>query len=361
MQQLTRWHGRNSYIRCPICLNPLRWDTAPAVRVGQDGQPQPLSRHADVLMGQEEELDAYRECAGGGSTHLLPYRYGDYGSPVVIGVIAGGLAGKTHLLAAMIGTLIREAGLGRLQLRLDPLDFRIHAQYEQAVIRPFLQERRVLPITRRGQVEFTDALRVHNPATGRSHAIAFFDVGGEQLQNYRENTFLSAVNALLFVVDAAQLTARRRDRAGPADPVFDSVLDRLGRVHGYSRSGFVSLPAAVVVAKADLLRFLGEQDLDHWLGQPEDEEFDLSTMEQESEDVFRLLHRKGKSYLTPATKCLRSTLHFASAAGVAPEGDRFPELGFGPRRTLKPLLALFDSLGILRPTAAAATKERGQA
>jgi hypothetical protein len=360
MAELIRWRGQGSYIRCPICLNRLRWDTAPAVRVGQDGQSQPLPRHADVLLGQEEELDAYRECAGGGSAHLLPYHYGDYGPPVVIGIIAGGLAGKTHLLAAMIGTLIREAGLGRLQLRLDPLDFRIHAQYEQAIIRPFLQERRVLPVTRAGAVEFTDALRVYNPATGRSHAIAFFDVGGEQLQNYRENVFLSAVNALLFVVDAAELTARRRDRAGPADPVFDSVLDRLGRVHGYSKNGFVPLPAAVVVAKADLLRFLGEPDLDHWFGQQEDEEFDLSTVERESEDVFRLLHRKGKSYLTPATKCLRSTLHFASAAGVAPDGDRFPELGFGPRRTLKPLLSLFGSMGILGSAAPASAKERRQ-
>jgi hypothetical protein len=120
----------------------------------------------------------------------------------------------------------------------------------------------------------------------------------------------------------------------------------------------VPLPAAIVVAKADLLRFIGEPDLDKWLGQPDKEDLDLSSVEEESEDVYRLLRRRGSSYLTPATKCLRSTLHFASAAGVAPEGDRFPELGFGPRRTLKPLLALFDRLGILRQPAHSPAKER---
>ena len=353
----SRW-GQGWYIRCPICLNPLRWDTAAAVVRGPGGQTEPLSRGSDRLRNKETELDAYRECPGGGTPHLLPFHYGDYGPPLVIGVIGGGLAGKTHLLAAMIDVLLRDSRLGRLPLQVDPLDFRIHAQYDQTIIRPFLQDRRVLPVTRTGAVEFTDALRMHNPGTGKSHAIAFFDVGGEQLQNYRQNSFLSAVNALIFVVDAAELGPRRRDRAGPSDVVFDLVLDRLGRVHGYSSGGFLPLPAAVVVAKADLLRFTGEPDLDKWLGRPPEDESDLSTVEDESQDAYRLLRRRGQAYLVPATKCLRSTLHFASAAGVAPDGDQFPELGFGPRRTLKPLLALFDSRGMLRPSTVASARER---
>lgn len=358
MASRDRQWGRGWYIRCPICLNPLRWDTAPAVVRGPGGLTEPLARSSDRLRNKETELDAYRECPGDGTSHLLPFHYGDYGPPIVIGVIGGAVAGKTHLLAAMVEMLLRDSRLGRLPLQVDPLDFRIHAQYEQTTIGPFLQGRQVLPVTRTGAVEFTDAVRMHNPGTGKSHAIAFFDVAGEQLQNYRQNTFLSAVNALLFVVDAAELAARRRDRTGPSDAVFNLVLDRLGRVHGYTSAGFLPLPVAVVVAKADLLRFIGEPDLDRWLSQPEEDEFDLSTVEDESEDVFRLLHRRGPSYLAPATRCLRSTLHFASAAGVAPEGDRFPELGFGPRRTLKPLLALLDSRGILRPQAAVSARER---
>jgi hypothetical protein len=343
--------GPGSYVRCPICLNPLRWDTARAVIRNSAGEITPLPRIPDRLRNFETQLDAYRECPGGGGTpHLLPYQYGAYGAPIVVGVVAGGMAGKSHLLAAMIHTLLRESRLRRLPFQVDPLDFQIYVQYEQKVIRPFLDERAVLPITRSGSVEFADALRVHDPGTGKDHAIAFFDVGGEQLQNYRQNSFLSAVNALLFVVDAAELVARRRDREGPADPVFNLVLDRLARVHGYSKHGFLPLPAAVVVAKADLLRFTGEAEVDTWLSMPGNDEFDPTTVESESEDVFAVLRRTGPGYLTPATICLRSTLHFASAAGVAPEGDHFPELGFGPRRALKPLLALLNSRGILRQT-----------
>lgn len=352
------WSARPR-IRCPICLRRLDWNTLRAVRAEPGGELVPYTGGIgqDTLQLREDRIDVYRECPGNDGQgpeagHLLPYGLADYGVPLSIGIVGGGSAGKSCLLAAMIGSLINAANLGQVPLRVDPLDFHIHDRYEREVLRPFLQERRVLHVTRTEMVQFTEALRIRSTMTNRSHAVTFFDVGGERLQNSRDNPFLAALSALIFVVDAEQIVRRRRLAGSPVlgDPVFEKVLERLGAVHDYTSGGFLPIPAAVVVAKADLLRFMGEPSVDHWFSQASADDFDLSTTEAESGGVYRLLRRRGPAYLAPAAKCLRSTLHFASAAGLPADGETFPELGFGPRRVLKPLLSLLEVKNILRPT-----------
>jgi hypothetical protein len=346
---------RRPLIRCPICLSRLDWNRLRTVRSLPDGQLVPYTGglDQDPLQLREDRINVYRECpgtaAGPEDDHLLPYGLADYGAPLAIGIVGAGSAGKSCLLAAMIASLINAADLGRVPLRIDPLDFQLHDRYEREVMRPFLQERRKLNVTRFESVQFTDALRIHNTETNRSHAVTFFDVGGERLQNAHDNLFLSGLGALIFVVDADQIVRRHRLNGPPVlgDPVFSKVMERLGAVHGYTTGGFLPLPAAVVVAKSDVLRFLNEPAVDHWFAQDSGDDVDFASVERESGDVYRLLHRRGPAYLSPASKCLRSTLHFTSAAGLPAGPDGFPETGFGPRRVLKPLLSLLRAKNIL--------------
>ncbi|GAA5050026.1 hypothetical protein GCM10023259_027110 [Thermocatellispora tengchongensis] len=340
-------------IRCPLCARSLTWETARVVVIGDDGRTSPYvpGQSRDPADRRAEEERLARVCAGGGlGEHFLPYGYGHYGPPVVIGVVGQGSAGKTHLLAAMVRSFMHAGRTGALPLRVDPLDLRIHRRFEQRAIVPFLEERRVLPITpATATIELTDALRVYNPRTRGYHAVVFFDVGGERLEADRDNHFLRALNALLFVVDGELLLGRRGARGG--DRVFGTVISRLTSLHGYTRAGHLALPAALVVAKADRLRFLDEPDVNRWFAHPDSEQFDLDTVEDESRDVHRLLSLRGPGFLGPASVFLRSSLHLASAAGASPmeAGERFRQRGFGPRRTVKPLLWLLAQRQVLGP------------
>ncbi|WP_433830911.1 hypothetical protein ACQP2E_12110 [Actinoplanes sp. CA-015351] len=342
-------------IRCPICLSPLSRRPPRPVLLDEAGNRQPFvpTNPRDPVLTRAEEMSAFQICDGDGSVdaHHLPLRYAHYGEPLVVGVIGAGATGKTTLLAAMIGSLLTASQTNRLPLQVDALDLRLHTNFMSRYVNRLLVQREVLSITRVGSVELADALRVHSPATGRDHAVVFFDVAGEQLENAeRQNRFISAMNALIFVVDGEELSHRRSQRGAQTagDAAFEVVLNRLAQVHGYTPNGFLRLPSALVVAKSDLLRFYSDPDLDRWFSYGDAEEFDLSTCEEESRDVYRLLFQRGHGYLRGAEKFLRSSLHFASATGTAPDdSNRYAAEGFGPRRTLKPLLSVFQMAGVL--------------
>ncbi|MEV8032360.1 hypothetical protein [Streptomyces sp. NPDC086182] len=352
-------NGRNRRVRliCPICLHDIRnWSTLPLAMLTDDGQEISLVRGpAEGAESWAQRLaTAYRRCPGGdaGEPHFLPQAYGEY-RRVVVGVIGASQAGKTHLLAAMIGHLLRsEARLRRIGLQVDPLDLRIHQRYMKQIVEPFLAHRRGLPATPREAIEFTDALKITNLRAGVRHAVSFFDVAGEMLERADDSArFLGAVDALLFVVDPTAIPRMtRRDVSTISDNAFDHVLSRLAGRPG-AHGEFLPFPAAVVVAKADMLEFGAEPLPGYWLRrdrQEADEELDLSSVEGESSDAFAFLAgRRAEAWLRPAMRCYRSTLHFASATNSALSGDRYPELAFRQRRVLKPLLSLLAMADVL--------------
>ncbi|CAL9646567.1 hypothetical protein [Streptomyces griseomycini] len=348
------------HVRCPICLSMVDWANAETVTLDADGRPEPLVRldGEDDVRWNHRRLDAYRLCAGGGGEpHVLPGRYGDFGEPLVIGVVGESAAGKSHLLAAMLGMLSDVDRMARLGLVVGGLDLKLHQRYLKDVVRPFLDQGQGLAGTPAQPPEFTDALWIHNSNTGRSFAVAFFDVSGEWLADHdSEVPFLGAVSALVFVVDPTRirgLTAATGSVTG--DPSFGVVLDKIGRLRGVDGSQFLPLPAAVVIGKCDLLRH-HEGLVDRWFQNASpDEELNLATVEEESEDAYAFLSSRGaRGWLAPFVRCARSTLHFATATGhgaVETDGlQRSPHGSFAPRRTLKPMLALFAMCGVLGPT-----------
>ncbi|MGN5381462.1 hypothetical protein ACQ4WX_43085 [Streptomyces lasalocidi] len=197
------------HVRCPICLSTVDWAQAETVTLDADGRPEPLVRlpGEDDVRWNHRRLDAYRLCAGGGGEpHVLPGRYGDFGEPLVIGVVGESAAGKSHLLAAMLGMLSDVDRMARLGLVVGGLDLKLHQRYLKDVVRPFLDQGLGLAGTPAQPPEFTDALWIHNSNTGRSFAVAFFDVSGEWLADHdAEVPFLGAVSALVFVVDPTRI------------------------------------------------------------------------------------------------------------------------------------------------------------
>lgn len=341
-------------LACPICLRWIDWHSAPAVVFGTGDKPEVLIRDpSDSDAAWQTRLQtAYRPCSGVDSedSHYLPYDYATY-PRIVIGVFGESRSGKSHLVAAMIGRLCsNDAALRRLGLTVEPLDLRTHQQYMNQTVEPFLRGRRRLDPTQPLPVVFTDALKVTN-RSGDSFAVSFFDVAGEQLERSDPKIkFFGSVNALIFVVDPDSIPGLTGIGATAiGDSTFDEALKRLGGQPRPTRE-FLRIPAAVVVSKADLLRYSFDL-VGEWMSRSGPaEETDLSTVEQESEDVYAfLVERRAEPWLKPAEACHRSTLHFASATNVMASESTYGD-GFGQRRVLKPLLALFAMTGVLDET-----------
>lgn len=339
-------------VLCPICQRRIsNWSAIPPYRADASGRHQPLARdpRESDASWRSRLITAYRPCADVSQpgTHMLPYDYADY-IPVTIGMIGRSMAGKTHLLATMISRLCsNDPVLGRLGLQAGPLDLAVHQQYVTDCIVPLVVQRRELPGTRATSVAFCDALKV--TSGNRTFSLTFFDLAGERLDHHDDDEvrFYASASSLMFVVDPDALPARPGLPAA-GDPTFEVALRRLSsRDRPQGRPGFHPVAAAVVVAKADLIRF-EDRLVSDWLAlSSAEEETELSTVERESEDVYAYLSQRGASqWLRPAQECYRSTLHFASATNGPASDGRYPG-AFRQCRVLKPLLAVFAMVGIL--------------
>ncbi|MEV6599753.1 hypothetical protein AB0M36_23265 [Actinoplanes sp. NPDC051346] len=333
-------------VRCPICLDVFRWDPADdgLFAFSEEAGYVPLRIPADA--SPEKRAGARRlahlRCpnpSGDRPAHFLPLLYTAYRPPIVIGLVGASLSGKTHLLAAMMGEIENDR-LAAFDLKADALDPVRHRTFMRQYTRPLLEKGRRLPGTVEGVADFADALLISS-ATG-TWPVAFFDIGGEDLSRLRDNTrFLNGVTALMFVVDAETVGAGGNAR----DDTYRAVLGML-----HPGSGHLDVPAAVVLNKADLIRF--EPPVDAWIHRPPADRLDAGTVLAESRDVYAYLHRAGATaLLQPYRYCRRCTLHFASATGARARDGEFPH-GVRPMRVLEPLVALLAMSGVFGAAAA---------
>ena len=334
------------WIRCPICLNWIDWARTESVVIDENGVETPVSSLSpDPAVRATLIHAAVRKCPRSSPPHTLPDQYGRFGEPIVVGVVGNSLAGKTHLLAAMVGQMQNVQRMDALGLEVRPLDQSLHQDFQRTYVEPFLTGRRQLDATAIGDpTGLTYAAQIYSRRSGRSHALAFFDVSGEQFLSAQGNDFIQAVTALIFVVDAANVPpVLGSAHEVPADGTFDAVLKRLELQHfdGKEPGGrFIPLPAALVVAKADQLKFAMDAPVDRWFDYPDDD-VDLSTVEQESEDVYAFLTTRGAgAWLSPAHRFIDVSLHYTSATNCEPREMVFPREQFRQRRVFKPLLTL---------------------
>lgn len=342
-------------VLCPYCLENIRLDLSKLFvadetlqyrrKLDPSGITSLVSRH-DAMRG------AVQKCTANPSfpEHFIPVPYLTYGRPLTVAMVGQSSTGKSHLLTQMIAA-VTDGGLEPFRLKWQSVNPEQHARFVRERVQP-LRGGKVLDHTAALSdfARFVEALLITD-ARGQVRPVGFFDLGGEDLvRTDAALRFLLGVDALIFVVDPAlalplpQLD-HVRERWGvevnrDGDLAFGTVLDRLPK-----NGPYLDVPAAVVLGKADLLRF--QPPVDRWLARPPATSLDPALVREESRDVYGLLRRHaGQAWLRPFDAIRRCTLHVASATGGQEAGGRYPA-GAEPRRVLEPLLALLAMHGLI--------------
>ncbi|MFF0835749.1 MULTISPECIES: hypothetical protein [unclassified Streptomyces] len=343
-------------VLCPYCLETIRLDLGKLFVTDSRMQYKPLDlaginnpvRRHDVMRGAVQKCTADPDFP----EHFIPVPYLTYGRPLTVAMVGQSSTGKSHLLTQMIAA-VTDGGLEPFGLKWQSVNPEQHARFVRDRVQP-LRSGRVLDHTAALGLDdfarFVESLLITD-ARGRVRPVAFFDLGGEDLvRTDAALRFLLGVDALIFVVDPAlalplpQLDHVRErldvevNRDG--DLAFGTVLDRLPK-----NGPYLDVPAAMVLGKADLLRF--QPPVDRWLARPPATSLDPARVREESRDVYGLLRRHaGQAWLRPFDAIRRCTLHVASATGGQEAHGRYPA-GAGPRRVLEPLLALLAMHGLI--------------
>ncbi|MER5905130.1 hypothetical protein ABT150_34470 [Streptomyces mirabilis] len=347
----------NGEVLCPYCLEIMRFDPTklfvPDIRMQYKpldlkGIHSPVLR-TDILRG------AVQECTGepGFPAHYIPVPYLTNGRPLTVVMVGQFSAGKSHLLTQMVAA-ITDGGLEPFGLEWQSVNPEQHARFVRHRVHP-LQDGKALDHTPALGVKdfprFVDSLLITAPG-GQVRPVAFFDLGGQDLvRTDAALRFLAGVDALVFVIDPVlalplpQLDhARQRwgvEVSPGGDPSFGTVLDRLPRTGAY-----LDVPSAIVLGKADLLRF--QPPVDRWLNRPPVTSLAPELMHEESRDVYGLLRQHaGPAWLSPFDAIRQCTLHIASATGGQEDYGVYPA-GVGPRRVLEPLVSLLAMHGLIK-------------
>ncbi|MFD5477403.1 caspase, EACC1-associated type [Streptomyces hawaiiensis] len=344
---------------CPFCLRHVVFDENRLVEADVSERrfvPLSLDPTMSPVLRHTALRKAFYQCPHEGTAkhELLPASYYLHDEPLTIAMIGAPASGKTTLLASMM-LLIEAGALEPFGLQCLPLSTGKHNRYFDQHVQSLCQGR-VLPATARSSLpHYTDGLLV--TAGGRTiRPVLFFDFAGEDLSPLRpEMEFLLGAGGFIFVLDslsafpmASLESARRRfgteiTRSGGSN--FHSVIDCLPR-RGY----WVDAPAAVAVAKSDLLSF--DPVVDRWL--TKEIGTDIRELSEESEDAYAFTrHHGGRRWVEPFHHFSHCSLHFVSATGGPPQpsGDTYTS-DVTPLRVLGPLLAIFSAAGLLNAPAA---------
>ncbi|MGW3040178.1 hypothetical protein ACWC9T_09050 [Kitasatospora sp. NPDC001159] len=343
-------------VLCPYCLEYIRFDPN-ALHVPdavQELQPYAFSDRQNSRLLADELRGAFQLCEGNQATppHHIPVPYLTNGRPLTVAMIGQSNTGKSHLLTQMIAE-IADDRLKPYGVSWQSVNPEQHASFLNDRVVPLRDGNVIAHTAGLGDSEsarFVESVLITD-ARGRVRPLAFFDLAGEDLlRTDALLRFLLGIDALVFVVDPTlamplpQLDEIRTaldlhvNRDG--DPAFATALDRIPRTGPY-----LTVPSAVVVAKADLLR--SEPPVDRWLTEPGTVPLSRRRLYEESRDVYALLHRHaGKAWLRPFDTALHCTMHIASATGGRQEDSRYPR-GVRAQRVLEPLISLLAMHGII--------------
>lgn len=344
-------------VLCPYCLERIQLDLGSLYVTDSRMQYQPINpsrydgsplRQQDVMRGAVQKCTADPDFPN----HYIPVPYLTHGRPFTVAMVGQSSTGKSHLLTQMIAE-ITDGGLEPFGLKWQSVNPEQHARFVRERVQP-LRNGKVLDHTGAlgldGFARFVESLLLTD-VRGQVRPVAFFDLGGEDLvRTDAALRFLLGVDAMVFVVDPALALPlphldHARERWGlevnrDGDLAFGTVLDRLPK-----NGAYLDVAAAMVVGKADLLRF--QPPVDRWLNETPATRLDPERMLEESRDVHGLLrHHAGQAWLRPFDAIRRCTLHVASATGGQEDHGRYPA-GTRPRRVLEPLLSLLAMHGLI--------------
>jgi hypothetical protein len=326
-------------ILCPVCFDRVDWRGLPLWRL-VDGNYVPA---ADT---SEPTEPLYVRCpnpAGDSPAHYLPAEYVSFGPPIVIGLVGPVMAGKTSLLAAQVQQIIA-GGLASYGLSVRPFDQRSHGRFEDSKVGPYSRgmflSGESVGKTRHGY----DFALVVTPQGGASRLVFFYDPQGEDLNRQADGAlrFLVAASGLMMLAAADRIVpavaSERYPGPGPASLDTKPV--------DYLQLEKPDIPVAIVVTKADRLRYLPE--VGQWLRFPRPSgPLSADAVNAESWDILRMLQRAGIPEPWPSSQRARTSYHVVSASGAAPIPDKHRISSVSPVRVLQPLLSLFAMLGLL--------------
>lgn len=345
-------------VRCPICMDFTEWPSGEFVYLWSDDQER-MARHDLVDLDQakrtEHRLRGYQACenphgAPSAPRHFLPALYAEYEEPLVVGLVGGSQAGKTHLLTAMIREVLR-GGLAPYDLRAQPLDFRAHRFFYRDFLEKFEKGEQLAATGRDVNAGgFAESLLITGP-DGTRRPIVFFDVAGEDLEQVdttdRGGRFLVATGAVIFVYAPEDpLTQREIFAQIPAGRDLDDAY-RLSLARITAAQDADQLPVTIAVTKADRLRY--RPPADFWLRRGAETGLNAARIREESRDAYAYLHAVGAAVaVAPYAEFERCTLHFVSASGgdVQAERKEFSR-GVRPLRVLEPLVSILAMAGVL--------------
>ncbi|KUP96126.1 hypothetical protein [Thermobifida cellulosilytica] len=297
--------------------------------------------------------------------HYLPYEYCQIRRTLNIGLIGTTRSGKSHLLAAMLYRLREEERrLARLGVHVEPFAEMWEHYMQREDIAGFLAPDRRTALRRTNRtdpVEFRMAYTVTSTWNGEPTdcVVSFFDVAGElflDAKARRRLQFIYGLDAYIFVADSQALYGWDGKRRGLLhrsgfDEVINQILQNerhMAHATKQRRETFLPKPAVVVLAKADLLLAQNEYWTSRWLER--DDDFELETVDEESEDVYVYCATNGaREWLKPVSAFEDATLHFTSATGCEERDGHYNKRKFRHMRVLRPLLALFAMTGIIDP------------
>lgn len=365
-------------VTCPSCFEEIYLGECRIMSGTTRGKVLKVAKKGPLARMRVEPLSdpkyriemAYRECTA--CQYPLPFNIEQVQS-IRLAIVGGTAYGKSHYIAALIHQMKSEwitemSGMAQF-IGLTP---DVDEEYIQNYFHPLFRLQSVLAATQLATrptaypLIYNVTLAPSSKHPRRSFNLMIYDAAGEDLVSLDRlvNFARFALNptAFVFVVDPltiapifSQLPPQLQASAyrpyydheyGAAD-FIRSLASLYERLHYPSGSRLLDVPAAVMLSKSDLLKYL-HLPPNRFLMKPSyGDKVDLLDLDTVDQEVRSLLAANQQNDLLAAASRFKRVKFFASSATGEPPDANGRYYNVNPCRCLDPLLWILYELGIV--------------